>query len=166
MSRNSSKEKFDTTVEDVAVSTQVPPLYNEESEGSHPEIDVPLDNDNLNNAAKYYSTKPAQKNFKVITDAALLQCSQEGLKNVLDYHDNMDRHKYKRYGFWTIVGTLGAFLIISVIDMFLVNNVKDYQESSILEGFIDLLKYVIPTLIGFVFADSKGTKSKSDEKKK
>lgn len=80
----------------------------------------------------------------------------------------MDRHKYKKYGFWLIVATLGSFFLLSILDIVLSNTskIEEYKESTILEGFIDLIKYIIPTLIGFVFADPKGSKDKTKDKDK
>lgn len=130
-----------------------------------PTIDEPLHFQSYVPIEKLFK-KSKKRNFNVINENDLLECSPDGIRNVIDYHDNMDRHKYKRYGFWLIVATMVAFLLVAILDSFLVNFISEYKTSSITEGFIDLLKYIIPTLIGFVFADTKGNKSKSEDKKR
>lgn len=132
------------------------------------DVDVPLYSSPVG-VSNVSSSNISDKNKFTLTndkDYELSQYSPQGIKNIIDYHDNMDRHKYKRYGFWMIVGALSAFLMISILDSILLNRISEYKTSSVTEGFVDLLKYIIPTLIGFVFADSKGNKSKSEDKNK
>lgn len=79
-----------------------------------------------------------------------------------DYYDRMDKHNYKKKGFVFILICLASYLVIVVGDS-LLQTFCEVKISSYADGFIELLKYIISTLIGFVFAD---TRSKNDKKKK
>ncbi len=78
-----------------------------------------------------------------------------------DMADRMDKHRYKRRGFQLILLCILLYTLIVVGDSFL----KAYglEISTYVDGFIELIKFLISTLVGFVFADSfKGSNGKED----
>ena len=78
-----------------------------------------------------------------------------------DYADRMDKHYYKRKGFQFILICLIGYAVIVIIDSVL-QTFFEIKISSYADGFIELLKYIVSTLIGFVFADTRH----KDEKEK
>lgn len=86
--------------------------------------------------------------------------TDEQVKAVSQYYEGTDQHTFKVMGFWLIVGCLAVYGGLS-----LYSTLDNKNTSAILDSFVDLLKYIIPTLIGFVFANSKGSKPKSKDSK-
>lgn len=80
-----------------------------------------------------------------------------------DYADRMDKHYYKRKGFQFILACLIGYAVIVIIDSVL-QTFFEIKISSYADGFIELLKYIISTLIGFVFADTRHKDEKEKEK--
>ena len=73
--------------------------------------------------------------------------------------DREETHALKKYGFQLIIGCLIGYCIIVILDSILCN-VFNWETSSIATSFVELLKFLVSTLIGFVFSES--TKNKNN----
>lgn len=74
------------------------------------------------------------------------------LEQQADYADRMDKHVYKKHGLKLMIGCGIAYIVIVLIDTVTIN--LGGQTSSLADGLIELLKFVISTLIGFVFSEN------------
>ena len=70
-----------------------------------------------------------------------------------------EEHTLKKYGFRLIIGCLVGYFLIVILD-FVLCNVFNWETSSISTSFVELLKFLVSTLIGFVFSES--TKSRNN----
>lgn len=73
--------------------------------------------------------------------------------------DRKEKHALKKYGFQLIIGCLIGYFIIVILDFILCNSLN-WETSSIASSFVELLKFLVSTLIGFVF--SENTKNKNN----
>lgn len=99
---------------------------------------IPTDEDGI------YATK--------IVEQSVAKNVTETLEQKAKYANLMERHIYKRHGLHLLIGCLCAYGLVVVFDTFTpLMNVKISEFSS---GFVELLKFVVSTLIGFVFSES------------
>lgn len=64
-----------------------------------------------------------------------------------------EKSAFKRYGLFLIVGCLCAYLLIVIISSIL-ENVFNWEVSSLTTSFVELLKFLVSTLIGYVFSET------------
>ena len=107
------------------------------------EIDVPPNEATTNNAEKY-----EQK----IVEQHIDKKDYESLEQKAKYADRMEKHIYKKHGLHLMIGCLIAYGALVVLDT-LVPNFK-IEMSKLSDGFVELLKFIVSTLIGFVFSES------------
>lgn len=69
---------------------------------------------------------------------------------------------YRSRGFWLMIGCLGAYLFLVIFDSLISFN--GHKISDLAGNFVELLKFVVSTLIGFVF--SENLKNDNDSKNK
>ena len=82
----------------------------------------------------------------------------ERLERQFKYADRMERHIYKKQGFRLLIGCLIGYGVLVIFDTIIAKFGFTISEFS--NGFIELLKFVVSTLIGFVFSENL----KSDKK--
>ena len=63
-----------------------------------------------------------------------------------------ERRYFKKHGFKLIVCCLAAYGIIAVGD-YIISNFIGWQVNTLLTNFVELLKFTISSLIGYVFAE-------------
>ena len=97
--------------------------------------------------------KSAKNSSKSVSDT-----ESERLERQFRYADRMERHIYKRQGFRLLIGCLIGYGYLVIFDTIIVSS--GLTTSTFFEGFIELLKFVVSTLIGFVFSENL----KSDRK--
>lgn len=73
--------------------------------------------------------------------------------------DKMEKHVYKKHALHVMVACGTVYLSLVIFDT-VVMNAFSWKSSSLMQGFVELLKFVISTLIGFVF--SENIKKKDD----
>lgn len=76
----------------------------------------------------------------------------EELERQANYADRMEKHVYKKHGLKLMIGCGIAYIILVVFDTITIN--IGWQTSSLSNGLVELLKFVISTLIGFVFSEN------------
>lgn len=76
------------------------------------------------------------------------------LENKANYADRMDKHWYKKYGLDLMIGCGVVYILLVVFDT-IACNLLEWQTSELMNGLIELLKFVVSTLIGFVFSESR-----------
>lgn len=115
----------------------------EKNDDTFMEIDVPPD------------TVPSddnEKHSKKIVEHSVTRNVTQSLEQKAKYADRMERHIYKRHGLHLLVGCLIGYGALVVFDTFVpLMNVTTSEFSSALG---ELLKFVISTLIGFVFSEN------------
>lgn len=80
------------------------------------------------------------------------------LERQADYADRMDKHVYKKHGLKLMIGCGIMYCSLVLIDTALLNFFK-WETSGLMTGFVELLKFVISTLIGYVFSEIKKDKA-------
>lgn len=90
----------------------------------------------------------AAKNIKSLENAVNIE---NNFNAKADYADRMDKHLYKKYGLRLMIGCGIAYILIVISDTLL--GCFGKEISTLSTGLIELLKFVISTLIGFVFAE-------------
>lgn len=120
------------------------------SDSSNSEIDVPL--------SPEQSGKESVKTRLISSKSA--DEFEKRMEQQARYYEKMDKHIYKRLGFRLLVGCGIAYLVLVILDMVLINFCKSWEQSPLVNSFVELLKFVISTLIGYVFSET--TKSKND----
>lgn len=76
------------------------------------------------------------------------------LEEKANYADRMDKHWYKKYGLDLMIGCGIAYIVLVIFDT-VTCNIWAWKTSELMTGLIELLKFVVSTLIGFVFSESK-----------
>ena len=76
------------------------------------------------------------------------------LEEKANYADRMDKHRYKKYGLDLMIGCGIAYIALVIFDT-VTCNIWSWKTSELMTGLIELLKFVVSTLIGFVFSESK-----------
>lgn len=67
------------------------------------------------------------------------------------YAEKMEKHVYKRHGLNLLIWSGVAYIVLVIFDTYIIN--KGGQTSPYMEGLVELIKFIISTLIGFVFSD-------------
>lgn len=76
----------------------------------------------------------------------------ESLEQKAKYADRMEKHIYKKHGLHLMIGCLIAYGTLVVLDTLIPN--FNIEMSKLSDGFVELLKFIVSTLIGFVFSES------------
>lgn len=87
-----------------------------------------------------------------IVEQSVAKKETESLEQKAKYADRMERHIYKRHGLHLLIGCLIAYGLVVVFDTFV--PLLKVTTSEFSSGFVELLKFVVSTLIGFVFSES------------
>lgn len=66
--------------------------------------------------------------------------------------DRLEKHVYKKHGLHLMIGCIIGYGAVIVFDTIM--SIFGWQTSSLTQGFVELLKFLISTLIGFVFSES------------
>lgn len=74
------------------------------------------------------------------------------IEKQIGLYDKLDKHIYKHHAFNLLIGCGIAYLIIVILDT-VVSNAFSWQSSELTTGFVELVKFVISTLIGYVFSE-------------
>ena len=64
-----------------------------------------------------------------------------------------ENHQFKIHGLYLILGCLITYFLIVVLDCISLN-VFEWETSALVTSFVELLKFLVSTLIGFVFSES------------
>lgn len=99
------------------------------------EVDVPLDG---SNDIPTTFMSPKQADF---------------VEKQMKVYKVIEKTTFKRYGLFLIVGCLGAYFLIVVLSSIL-ENVCGWAISSLATSFVELLKFLVSTLIGYVFSET------------
>lgn len=110
-------------------------------------IDLPLASNTQNNDA--FTT--------TIINSQKVDSYEEKLEKRARYFDKMDKHVYKQYAFKLLVSCGIVYLALVILDT-VVTNAFSWESSKLLNGFIELIKFVISTLIGYVFSEIQKNK--------
>ena len=119
---------------------------NYDEQQDYAEVDIPLNSENIKSV-------PCNPTTKLLKSKEI-----DKLEHQAKYFDAMDKHVYKKKGFDLLVGCGIAYFLLVVFDTIVINAFS-WKTSVLSEGFIELLKFIMSTLIGFVFSE---TKNKSD----
>lgn len=76
----------------------------------------------------------------------------ESLEQKAKYADRMEKHIYKKHGLHLMIGCLIAYGTLVILDTLIPN--FNIEMSKLSDGFVELLKFIVSTLIGFVFSES------------
>lgn len=113
---------------------------------NNPGVDVPIkDNNELKNNNK--TTKIPKKKVNKYEDK-------------VNFYKKMGNAIYKYNGFYLLIGCGLTYLLIVILDTIFSNALK-WETSELTEGFLELVKFVISTLMGYVFSETK--KNENDE---
>lgn len=154
MSQNTTSSEQENTANNINITEIVNLVDDNTGE------DVDVESLNLPQSKEKKKSKGKSNDQENISDDEINKLAKKN-KIKADYYDRMDKHYYKQKGFHFILGCLVGYGAIVVIDSVL-QTFFDVKISSYADGFIELLKYIISTLIGFVFADTRH----KDEKEK
>lgn len=107
------------------------------------EIDIPPSSSLIDDSEDY-----SQK----IVERSVAKNMTETLEQKAKYADRMERHIYKRHGYQLMIGCLIAYGALVLVDTFIPN--FNIEMSKLSDGFVELLKFIVSTLIGFVFSEN------------
>ncbi len=107
------------------------------------EVDIPLSDSELNTNEKR----------TVLMTSKKVDSYEDELEKQARYHEKMDKYLYKRHAFHLLIGCGITYLFLVILDM-IVSNLFGWNPSDLLDRFIELLKFVISTLIGYVFSEN------------
>ncbi len=107
-------------------------------------IDTPLDYDNELQDINETTTIPSEK--------------VDDIEKQVRLCDRMDKHIYKHHGFQLLIGCGFIYLLIVIADT-VVSNLLGWKSSELTTGFVELVKFVISTLIGYVFSETQKHKN-------
>lgn len=85
---------------------------------------------------------------------ALKDKEASSFENKANFADRMDKHWYKKYGLDLMIGCGVVYILLVLFDSITCNMFK-WQTSELMNGLIELLKFVVSTLIGFVFSENR-----------
>lgn len=122
--------------------------YKNKSKRDNPEIDTPLE----------YDEKISISNETTILPSKQVDNFEEELEKKAQIFDKMDKHLYKQHGFHLLIGCGIAYLVLVIFDV-IVSNAFSWKQSELMNGFVELLKFVISTLIGYVFSETQKHKN-------
>lgn len=83
----------------------------------------------------------------------MTQREADNIENALKYADGMDKHIYKKHGFKLLCASGGTYIVIVILNT-ISTNALNWQTSELMSGLIELLKFVISTLMGYVFCET------------
>lgn len=109
------------------------------------EIDKPLN---------YNASQDIDMMTKTITSK-----EADNIEEKANLYDRMDKHIYKHHGFRLLIGCGIIYLTIVILDT-VVSNLWNWNASELTIGFVELVKFVISTLIGYVFSETQKHKDK------
>ena len=64
------------------------------------------------------------------------------------YAEKMEKHVYKRHGLNLLICSGVVYVLLVIFDTVIINS--GYQTSPFMEGLLEMIKFIISTLIGFV----------------
>ncbi len=111
------------------------------------EIDVPPTENDIN----------YQSHSKIL-EKSISEAETKELERKAAYADRMERHIYKKHGLDLMIGCLIAYGLIVVFDTF--TSKMGVKISEFASSFVELLKFMVSTLVGFVFSDNLKNKDK------
>lgn len=111
---------------------------------NNPEIDTPLNYDN-----ELHDTNKT----KIISSEKV-----DDIERKAKLYDRMDKHIYKHHGFQLLIGCGIIYLLIVISDT-VISNLWNWKSSELTTGFVELVKFVISTLIGYVFSETQKHKN-------
>ena len=76
----------------------------------------------------------------------------DNMEKQAEYADRMDKHVYKKHGLKLMVGCIIGYGALVLFDSIIVN--FGWKISSLAQGYVELLKFLVSTLIGFVFSET------------
>lgn len=91
---------------------------------------------------------------KELTINETLKLEEQQLQRELKRQNNEQKYVFKKRGLYLMIGCGTVYAIIVITDTIL-SNAFNWEMSSLTNGFVELLKFIISTLIGFVFSESK-----------
>ncbi len=74
------------------------------------------------------------------------------------YFKTLENHRFKLHGLQLIIWCLIGYFLIVVLDSLLLN-FFNWQTSTLVTSFVELLKFLVSTLIGFVFSENMKNKN-------
>lgn len=83
---------------------------------------------------------------------SISNAESEKLEKQVRYADRMERHIYKRYGYKLLIGCLLGYGFLVLFDTIISG--FNFAISAFADSFVELLKFVVSTLIGFVFSEN------------
>lgn len=117
------------------------------------EIDEPIDNKDNTNALDINNEKD-DINFNDNRDTETLNNDKAiWLENQANYVDRMEKHWFKKYGLNLMIGCGIVYIALVIFDT-ITYNIWEWKASELMTGLIELLKFVVSTLIGFVFSEN------------
>nr|DAM48016.1 MAG TPA: hypothetical protein [Caudoviricetes sp.] len=82
----------------------------------------------------------------------------DNIERKANFYDRMDKHIYKHHGFRLLIGCGIIYLTIIILDT-VISNLWNWNASELTTGFVELIKFVISTLIGYVFSETQKHKN-------
>lgn len=122
--------------------------YKNKSKHDTPEIDEPFE----------YDEQVSMFNETTVIPSKQVDNFEEELERKAKIIDKMDKHLYKQHGFHLLIGCGIAYLVLVIFDV-IVSNAFSWKQSELMNGFVELLKFVISTLIGYVFSETQKHKN-------
>lgn len=111
----------------------------------------------LNRSIDDNQTKESGIDIPFESDESTYQVQQmdENAVTYLERHaeiaDKMEKHVYKRHALNLLIGCGIGYFVLVIGDTIVTN--LGWVQSPLAEGLVELLKFIISTLIGFVFSD-------------
>lgn len=84
---------------------------------------------------------------------------EEKLERQAQILDKIDKHFYKLQAFRLLIGCGIAYLVLVILEMIIINAFS-WNTGELMNSFVELLKFVISTLIGYVFSETQKHKDK------
>lgn len=110
----------------------------------NPGIDTPLEYDDEMQSADRTTIIPPEK--------------VDDIEKQARFYDRMDKHIYKHHGFQLLIGCGLIYFLIVIADT-VFSNLFNWKTSELTTGFVELVKFVISTLIGYVFSETQKHKN-------
>ena len=122
--------------------------YSNKSHNSNREIDTPL-KDNV---------AISEENQTTTMSSDKVDDFEKKLDKQVKMLDKFDKHLYKLHALHLLVGCGIAYLTLVIFEM-IVTNAFSWHIGELMNGFIELLKFIISTLIGYVFSENQKDKN-------
>lgn len=91
--------------------------------------------------------------YQVLDTSLISKHRVDAIENAVKYADSMDKHIYKKHGLNLLWATGIAYIIMVIFDT-IITNVFSWQTSELMHGLIELLKFLVSTLMGYVFCET------------